>query len=146
AFRTWFNAEPFPTAKQAKPAITTGYEAGLEGGEDAEMLPMAAIASAAEVLRDRDVASLSRAERQLLARQFATLPVRLPTRTARRLEPAGHGVIDRVRTVRAQRRRGGEPGPLHYARRRRRTRRVIFLIDVSGSMKPYADSFLRLAH
>src|SRR5699024_7919786 len=85
-------------------------------------------------------------ERRILARQFAALPIPAPTRITRRLEPASHGQIDRVRTVRDQRRRGGEPGPLRYAQRRRRPRRIVFLIDVSGSMKPYADSLLRLAH
>lgn len=146
AFRAWFSTEPLPAASQVKPAITTGYEAGLEGGEQGEDLPMAALASQAEVLRNRDIATLTKAEQRILARQFQALPVPAPMRTTRRLEPANHGVIDRVRTVRDQRRRGGEPGPLRFARRRKRARRIIFLIDVSGSMKPYADSLLRLAH
>lgn len=147
AFHAWFSTAPLPGVKQTKPTITTGYEAGLDGeGGTGEDLPMAAIASAAEVLRQRDVAELSRAQRNLLARQYQHLPIPRPTRIARRLERANHGVIDRVRTVRDQRRRGGEPGPLRYARRRRKPRRIIFFIDVSGSMKPYADSLLRLAH
>src|SRR5699024_12278532 len=99
---------------------------------------MAALASEAEVLRNRDIASLSSAERRILARQFAALPIPAPTRITRRLEPAGHGQIDRVRTVRDQRRRGGEPGPLRDAQRRRRTRRTACLIGGSGSMKPCA--------
>ena len=146
AFRAWFSTDPLPTPTRATPVITTGYEAGLEGGETGEKTPMAALASTAEVLRNRDIASLSKAERRILARQFAALPIPAPTRITRRLEPASHGQIDRVRTVRDQRRRGGEPGPLRYAQRRRRPRRIVFLIDVSGSMKPYADSLLRLAH
>lgn len=147
AFQSWFSTEPLPGATQVKPTITTGYAAGLDGeGEGGEDLPTATVASAVEVLRHRDVATLSRAEQRLLARQFGHLPVPRPTRTTRRLEPANHGTIDRVRTVRDQRRRGGEPGPLRFARRRERPRRIIFFVDVSGSMKPYADSMLRLAH
>src|SRR5699024_4016346 len=42
--------------------------------------------------------------------------------------------------------RAGEPGPPRYHRRKERGRRVVLLIDVSGSMKNYADSLLRLAH
>lgn len=146
AFNAWFSPAPAPAASQPQPEITTGYEAGFDAGEEGESLPMPAVASEAEVLRHRDVATLTKAEQAILARQFATLPVPAPTRTTRRLEPANHGVIDRVRTVRAWRRRGGEPGPLHYARRRTRPRPIVFLIDVSGSMKPYADSLLRLAY
>ncbi len=146
AFQTWFSIEPLPSAAQVKPSVTTGYQAGLEGSGEGEDLPMAALSSKAEVLRQRDVATLTAAEQRILARQFSSLPIPRPTRITRRLEPASHGVIDRVRTVRDQRRRGGEPGPLRFARRRKRARRIIFFIDVSGSMKPYADSLLRLAH
>lgn len=146
AFHAWFSTDPLPSAKPAAPAITTGYQAGL-GDEDGDGEDLSlAQASAAEVLRHRDVATLTKAELRVLARQFQFLRVPAPTRTTRRLERASHGVIDRVRTVRDQRRRGGEPGPLRHARRRQQPRRIIFFIDVSGSMKPYADSLLRLAH
>jgi len=40
----------------------------------------------------------------------------------------------------------GEPGPVRRQRRGSRARRIVFLIDVSGSMAAYADSLLRLAH
>jgi hypothetical protein len=40
----------------------------------------------------------------------------------------------------------GEPGDLAWRRRRVRPRRVVLLIDVSGSMSGYADALLRLAH
>ncbi len=48
--------------------------------------------------------------------------------------------------MREQLRRAGEPGPLRYRRRGARRRRVVLLVDVSGSMEPYADHLLRLAH
>ena len=48
--------------------------------------------------------------------------------------------------MRDQLRRAGEPGPLQFRRRGRRARRVVLLVDVSGSMEPYADHLLRLAH
>jgi uncharacterized protein with von Willebrand factor type A (vWA) domain len=40
----------------------------------------------------------------------------------------------------------GEPGPVAWRRHRTRPRRVVILLDVSGSMSPYADALLRLAH
>lgn len=146
AFRAWFSTAPTPGGTQVEPTITMGYEAGLDGsGGEGEELPLAAIASAVERLRHRDLAELSRAERALVAKSFHQLPTPTPRRVTRRLERANHGVIDRVRTVRDQRRRGGEPGPLRFAQRRSAPRQIIFFIDVSGSMKPYADWLLRLA-
>ncbi|WP_039737560.1 vWA domain-containing protein, partial [Saccharomonospora halophila] len=49
-------------------------------------------------------------------------------------------------TLRAMLADGGEVGRLAHARHAPRTRRVVLLIDVSGSMKPYADALLRFAH
>jgi uncharacterized protein with von Willebrand factor type A (vWA) domain len=40
----------------------------------------------------------------------------------------------------------GEPGEIHWRRPTRRPRRVVLLIDVSGSMTGYAEALLRLAH
>jgi uncharacterized protein with von Willebrand factor type A (vWA) domain len=43
-------------------------------------------------------------------------------------------------------RRMGEPGEIAWRRRATRPRRVVLLLDVSGSMSGYADALLRLAH
>ena len=59
---------------------------------------------------------------------------------------ATSGPIDGPATLREQLRRMGEPGRIHHRRRGTRPRRIVLLIDVSGSMSPYADSLLRLAH
>jgi uncharacterized protein with von Willebrand factor type A (vWA) domain len=50
------------------------------------------------------------------------------------------------RTSREELRRAGEPGPVLRRRRSTRPRRLVLLIDVSGSMSPYADALLRLGH
>jgi len=114
-----------------------------EAGEDATV---AAMASRAEVLRHRDIADLDAAERAALARLFATLRPRLPRRRGTRHRPAPRGPIDARRTMRDALRRAGEPGPIRHRRRAPRPRRVVLVVDVSGSMSPYADSLLRLAH
>jgi uncharacterized protein len=103
-------------------------------------------ASAADVLRHRDVAELTAAERALLARMFATLEPTPPRRRAVRRSPHHRGELDPRRTLREELRRGGEPGRIHYRRPRTRPRRVVLVVDVSGSMTPYADALLRLAH
>jgi uncharacterized protein with von Willebrand factor type A (vWA) domain len=40
----------------------------------------------------------------------------------------------------------GEPAEIRHRRRRLRPRRVVLLVDVSGSMSEYADALLRLGH
>ncbi|HJQ03874.1 MAG TPA: VWA domain-containing protein [Nocardioides sp.] len=118
---------------------------GVEQEGDDEDVVRAA-ASAREVLRHRDVASLSAADRRELAALFATLPVVLPRRPAARRTPHRRGDVDVSRTLRASLRRLGEPAPIQHRRRGTRVRRVVLLIDVSGSMQAYADPLLRLAH
>ncbi|HVN12402.1 MAG TPA: VWA domain-containing protein, partial [Kineosporiaceae bacterium] len=103
-------------------------------------------ASAADVLRHRDVARLSAAERALLAQMFATLRPSSPRRRVVRRVPHHCGELDARRTLREQLRRGGEPGRIRYRRPGTRPRRVVLVVDVSGSMTPYADALLRLAH
>src|SRR5690606_13053857 len=105
-----------------------------------------ALASSQEVLRHRDVAGLSPRDRAALRRQFATLRPRPALRRARRHTPAPHGSVDGRATVRAQLRTLGEPSRISYRRRALRARRVVVLVDVSGSMSGYADALLRLAH
>ncbi|GAB4085278.1 VWA domain-containing protein [Myceligenerans cantabricum] len=99
-----------------------------------------------EVLRHRDVAGLTEAERRVLAVQIAALRPRPPLRRAARAQPWRRGRPDLHRTLRASLRRAGEPARVERRRRARTPRRVVVLLDVSGSMRPYAEALLRLAH
>ena len=56
------------------------------------------------------------------------------------------GMADPRRTLRQMLRRDGEVGSLLRRLRKQRQRRVLLLIDVSGSMKSGTDSALRFAH
>lgn len=147
-FANWFTNEASQLETTSTPPSKRGYQAGLQPGEDRgeEAEPIAALASGDEQLRHRDVAALNSVERAMLNREFSSLRVRLPLRRTLRTERFRRGRIDRVRTLRDQLRRAGEPGPLRYSRRGWKQRPIVFLIDVSGSMKHYADSLLRLAH
>ncbi|WP_249523338.1 vWA domain-containing protein [Modestobacter marinus] len=122
--------------------LQTG-EGSQEGGEPTEL---ATQASGEEVLRHRDVAELTVAERDQLRRLFALLVPASPMRASRRRSPSAHGSIHQARTVRRALRDGGEITRLVHHRARPRPRRVVLLIDVSGSMSPYADALLRFAH
>ncbi|GAA1945316.1 VWA domain-containing protein [Nocardioides panacihumi] len=105
-----------------------------------------AMASDVEVLRHRDVARLSAAEKQRLAAMLATLSPRAPLRRTARHRAWHRGSVDAARTLRTSLRRMGEPAEIAWRRRATRPRRVVLLIDVSGSMSGYADTLLRVAH
>lgn len=151
-YAVWFGAQR-PAAARRAPSRPPAAMADLSdaaggegGGEDVETDDLRARASAREVLRHRDIASMSARERAMLARMFATLRPRPPRRLTHRLAPARSGRVDARRTMREMIRRHGEPGLIRWRRRVDRPRRVVVLIDVSGSMGAYADSLLRLAH
>ena len=107
---------------------------------------MHAAASQTEVLRHRDLAELTAAERDHLRSLLALLRPEPPRRSSRRRRPARRGEADPGRTLRAALRNQGELRELRHRSRTRRPRRVVLLIDVSGSMSPYSDALLRFAH
>lgn len=133
-----------PTSWSSLPTeeTETGF-AGLD--EDDAEDQVRAMASAVEVLRHRDVATMSAAEKHRLAAMLSTIHLRPPTRRTARHQRWRRGGIDASRTLRASLRRMGEPGEIVRRRRGSKPRRVVLLIDVSGSMSGYADSLLRLA-
>ena len=128
-------------------AVSAPLEAGSgESEADAETEELATRASADEVLRHRDVAGLTAAEREHLRRLFTLLVPAAPMRPSRRRRPSALGAVHPARTVRRALRDGGEVTRLLHRRRAPRPRGVVLLIDVSGSMTPYADALLRFAH
>jgi uncharacterized protein len=119
---------------------------GRDGGEPDAPEQRIATASRIEVLRHRDVATLNAADRAEVHRYVSALLPAVPDRTTRRLKPSPSGPVDARRTVRSMLRHGGEPVELRRHRHGRRQRRLVFLIDVSGSMAAYAETLLRFAH
>jgi uncharacterized protein with von Willebrand factor type A (vWA) domain len=151
AFAAWFAGEqPRQVATTAQPrtelAVSAPLDEGTGDGEDSEGPDLATQASADEVLRHRDVSEMTLAEREHLRRLFALLVPAAPMRPARRRRPSLRGSIHPARTVRRALQDGGEVRRLLHRRPRPRPRRVVLLVDVSGSMTPYADALLRFAH
>jgi uncharacterized protein len=134
--------QPPPPVQQA-PLSEDEQETG-EGSQPDEVLRVAA--SDAEVLRHRDIATLDVAEKARLARLFSRLQPTAPERTSYRRTRSRRGYVDTAATLRRTLAHLGEPLELRHRRRGRKHRRVVLLVDVSGSMGPYADSLLRLAH
>ncbi|MPZ26892.1 MAG: VWA domain-containing protein [Micromonosporaceae bacterium] len=114
-----------------------------DGDRDGVEQVVPARASAEEVLRHRDLAELTGPERAEVRRLLALLAPAAPVRVARRLRRAPAGRVDPARTLRAMLRGLGEPARLARRRRRHRPRRLVLLLDISGSMAPYADALLR---
>jgi uncharacterized protein len=134
-----------PVSRQEAPTqlpLDDGVDEQADGADET----VRAAASTVEVLRHRDVASLNAAERQRLAVLFATLNPRPPLRRTARHQRWRRGRVDASRTLRSSLRRMGEPAEIAWRRRMMKPRRVVLLVDVSGSMSSYADVLLRLAH
>jgi uncharacterized protein with von Willebrand factor type A (vWA) domain len=104
--------------------------------------------SATEILRNRDFAAYSPAEFAEARRLMSDLRLAAAFRRSRRLQRS-HRVARRPdlrRTVRAALRTGGEPIHRPSLERGERPRRLVLLLDVSGSMEPYARAFVRFLH
>jgi uncharacterized protein with von Willebrand factor type A (vWA) domain len=149
-FEAWFRPEaataPAPAARvEVERAV--GVEDPTAAGDRAgEEDVLTGTASALEVLRHKDVATLDAAERAAVHRLIAAIEPDGPHRRSRRTAPAHRGRLDRRATTAAMLRAGGEPARPRHRQRRLTPRRVVLLLDVSGSMKAYADAFLRFGH
>ncbi|MEX0835630.1 MAG: VWA domain-containing protein [Nitriliruptor sp.] len=84
-------------------------------------------------------------ELELLGAWLERTVVHWPRRRARRRRPTSLvRDLDRRRTVRGALRTVGEPIVLHHSRAVTRPRGIVMLVDVSGSMQPYARAYLHL--
>lgn len=105
-------------------------------------------ASAVELLRAKDFARYDADELAEIRRLMADLRLTTASRRSRRRRPARHpsaGRHDLRRTLHAAARQGGEVVQPLSTVRTTRSRRVVLLCDISGSMEPYARAVLRFA-
>jgi uncharacterized protein with von Willebrand factor type A (vWA) domain len=107
--------------------------------------PVPAAWSEAELLREKDFAAYTDAERALARRLLAQIARRGPTRVSRRTKPTRRRreVHDLRATVRASLRHGGELMERRWRDQTQRPRRLVLVCDVSGSMSPYARMLLQ---
>lgn len=124
----------------------TDDRCGDSGGDDDTI---AVRWSAIEVLRQRDFAQYTEAEFEQARVLLAQLKLRTPTQPARRYHATRsprQARLDVHRTVHRALATGGEPIRRSYRVRGQRPRRLVMLLDVSGSMEPYARAFVRFVH
>ena len=103
--------------------------------------------SSREVLRRKDFSQCTPEEIAEARRIIEAMEWRLGTRQTRRRVRATHGrLVDPRRTLRASIRHGGVPLELRRQKRKIRTRPLVVICDISGSMDRYARLLLRFVH
>ena len=115
---------------------------------DADPTAVPAAWSNVELLRHKDFAAYSDLEMALARDLIARLARRGPTRVSRRTRPSrrhGH-TPDLRRMVRGSLRTAGEPIERVWRAPSRRPRPMVLVLDVSGSMTPYARMLLQYLH
>src|SRR5215213_715017 len=102
-----------------------------------------------ELLRDKDFADYTDAERRRARRLMRSLAGAVPTRPSRRTRRARRrgaapaaGRLDLRGTIRASMRTAGDPFERHWREPGERPRPLVLVCDVSGSMEPYARMLL----
>lgn len=99
------------------------------------------------LLKAKSFASMNAAEQRRAAALVRRLDADLPRRRSRRRVPASRGRhFDTRGVLRAALRTDGEPILLARRRHPWRERPITLVVDVSGSMAPYALAVLRFAH
>jgi hypothetical protein len=138
------NAGSDAVERAAAPSVSTAPRAHGEDDDSTEVEALSTIASDEEVLGRKSFDALEPHELAQLYRLMSRLELATPLRRTRRYVK-GHrgGHVDMRRTLRGSLRTAGDP--IRLARRHRRVvrRRLVLLLDISGSMEPYARAYLQ---
>ncbi len=138
---------PLPSPPVRVPAATDDGGDGHDDGTDEDRPTQVVRWSPGEVLRHKDFAACTDAERAEAMRLLAQLKVRRARRRSRRRRPTHQPGRwpDLRRTTRAAMRAGGETMDRRWLDPGERPRRLVLLVDVSGSMEAHARALLRFA-
>jgi uncharacterized protein len=118
---------------------------GDDEGDDEEAA-IRIVASSTEVLRQKAFGDLTDEERVRVAALIRRLAVSVPLERTRRTRPSSKGAaFDLRRTLRRSLRTQGEPFDRAWRSRTTRRRPLVLILDVSGSMAPYARALLQFA-
>ena len=141
--------------------VAIGFDSGVDGLDEAEGDSeteedskaeedqiIAVRYSHTEVLADKDFSQCTPEELAEMTSLFAQLRLGGAKVMSRRLRPSLHarGPLDIRQTVSRGLRTSGELLRWYHAQPRQRLRRLVLLVDVSGSMASYARALLRFTH
>ena len=105
------------------------------------------VASASEVLRNKGFGDLTEEERLGVDRIIRRLAVGVPSERTRRMRPSPGGRdLDIRRTLRRSLRTQGEPFERAWRAKGTRSRPLVLILDISGSMAPYSRALLQFAY
>jgi uncharacterized protein len=140
-----------PADLEVRTGTTAAEWHGLGKDEDepepGEEAAIRIVASAVEVLRSKSFADLSEEEREEVGGLIRALAVGLPKQRMRRTRPSTKGArFDVRRTLRRSLRTRGEPFDRAWRDRRVRGRPLVLILDVSGSMSPYARALVQFGY
>ena len=143
-----------PVAAVEAPPLTLAVDDGDdEGAGPTATAPegdvLAVRYSAVEILRHQDMSALTPAEWTEAQRLISALGITAELRASRRTRPSrrrSRGHPDLRGTLRRNMRTGGVPIQRAWRSPVERPRRLVLLLDVSGSMEPYARGLARFAH
>ena len=124
-------------------------EGSADGNAEASDEPTITLRfSGVETLRDKDFASYTNDEMQQAQQFMQSLRVAGPPRPSLRMKPSrARGKRPDMRaTVRASLAASGEPMRRRWVEKGDKPRRIVFLLDISGSMEPYARALVRFVH
>jgi uncharacterized protein with von Willebrand factor type A (vWA) domain len=129
-------------------AMDTEEEGSSGGSADASDDPTITLRfSGVETLREKDFSDYTDDEMRTAQKWMEQLRVAGSPRESMRWVPSPKGTRpDMRRTVRASLAAQGEPVRRRWTRHGERSRRIVFLLDVSGSMEPYARALVRFVH
>jgi uncharacterized protein with von Willebrand factor type A (vWA) domain len=121
--------------------------AGDDEPEDDEETSIRIVASGVEVLREKSFPDLTEEERARVSAMIRRLAVTVPVERTRRTKPAPKGTtFDIRRTLRRSLRTQGEPFERARRARKSRTRPLVLILDISGSMAPYARALMQFGY
>ena len=104
--------------------------------------------SSIETLREKDFAAYSETEMREAEQFMTSLKLAGPPKRSLRLQKANRkgSRQDIRRTMRAVLQNDGEPIERYWRESSTKLRRLVVLLDISGSMEPYARALLRFMH
>jgi uncharacterized protein len=147
-FRSFFGAErEQSTPLPPPPALSMAEAEGPHGGEELEdTRSRVGLASRVELLRHKSFAACTAEDLAQIAELMSRLRIAAPPRRTRRRRPAHRGELDVRRTVRRALRTDGDPAWIARRERRLRPRRLVLLLDVSGSMSDYSRALFMFGY
>lgn len=151
AFHAWFlgtavqpppAAEPHPPRGERRKGAPPGPGPELDGGETS-----LGTWSDEELLRTKDFAAMTPEEFARARKLIQAIAVARPQRRTRRLRPHPKGrALDVRGLVRSSLATGGDPVERAFRSRAAAPRKLVLILDVSGSMEAYARALLLYMH